>query len=146
MNNWIKDLLYNDMDKLRDAIRVINEQDALHIIAANYNWDNGFEIPKLIIDNENCDLGTALLIFYRADGYRILETNDISILPDSEWKEFIFDLYSRIKINDFKSTNISYTPELSKVQLFKLKKNNPHIPSVIVEKSPGKEIDIPNYF
>ena len=48
----------------------------MHIIAANYNWDNGFEIPYNIINNKNCDLGTALMIFYDADGYRVLENKE----------------------------------------------------------------------
>ncbi len=34
-----------------------------------YNWDDGFEIPKEILKNRNCDLALALEIFYLADGY-----------------------------------------------------------------------------
>ncbi|MCR2803381.1 DUF4274 domain-containing protein [Paenibacillus soyae] len=49
----------------------------LHINAANYNWDSGFEVPKAILGNENCDFGTGLLMFYRADGYRLLEPKDV---------------------------------------------------------------------
>ena len=29
-----------------------------------YNWDDGFEIPKAILDNPHCDLALPLKVFY----------------------------------------------------------------------------------
>lgn len=57
-------MLYSeDIKETIDKIEDITDSELLHIIAGNYNWDNGFEIPHSIINNENCDLGTALMIF-----------------------------------------------------------------------------------
>ncbi|MFD0590080.1 DUF4274 domain-containing protein [Paenibacillus sp. GCM10027627] len=65
----LKDLLYSEDCKSTAAV-LNNIQDALHlhIVAANYNWDSGFEIPKAILSNKKCDFGTGLFLFFRADG------------------------------------------------------------------------------
>lgn len=36
----------------------------LEKILNEYNWDDGFAIPKKILDNPHCDLALALKIFY----------------------------------------------------------------------------------
>ena len=74
---YVYKLLYSEDKKdTIDEIKCITDSELLHIIAANYNCDNGFEIPYNIINNKNCDLGTALMIFYDADGYRVLENKE----------------------------------------------------------------------
>jgi hypothetical protein len=37
-----------------------------HLIAGNYNWDDGAQVLTWIIESPLCDKGTALLIFWRA--------------------------------------------------------------------------------
>ncbi|MEK3725445.1 MULTISPECIES: DUF4274 domain-containing protein [unclassified Paenibacillus] len=140
----LKDLLYSE-DNSKIITEIINKNPLdLHILAANYNWNSGFEVPKAILSNENCDFGTGLLMFYRADGYRLLESKDaFSASTSSEWKEFISKLYERILDNDFSNKSISFTPPLTKVQVFKLRKSNPSNPDVFLEKSPGDGIEIP---
>lgn len=38
-----------------------------------YNWDDGFEVPRTILADPDCDLALALEIFYLAGGYEYLE-------------------------------------------------------------------------
>lgn len=141
---FLEELLYNtDKDYVVSQIMNIDNPLLLHYFSANYNWNNGFEIPTVILDNENCDLGTGLLMFHFADGYRFLESSDeISSSSLEEWKGFLRKIYNKLLNLDFKSQCISFDPELTKVQKYKLKKNNPDLPDVLISKSPGKEIDI----
>lgn len=37
-----------------------------------YNWDDGFDLAKEMLENPDCDLALALEIFYLADGYSYL--------------------------------------------------------------------------
>jgi len=61
----------------------------LHYFSANYNWNNGFQILTVILDNEICDLGTGLLMFHYVDSYRLLESSDeLSSSSLEEWKVF----------------------------------------------------------
>jgi len=53
-------------------VKSIMTEDELFVLLDNYNWDNGFEVPTEILSNPHCTLSTALLAFYRADGYRYL--------------------------------------------------------------------------
>ena len=68
-----QELLYDIFQKedadLFDFISATTDSILLHMIAGNYNWDDGFEVPQYIIQNINCDLGTALMIFELAEGY-----------------------------------------------------------------------------
>lgn len=84
----LKDLLYSE-DNSKIITEIINKNPLdLHILAANYNWNSGFEVPKAILSNENCDFGTGLLMFYRADGYRPLRVNGKSS-SQSYMKEYL---------------------------------------------------------
>lgn len=140
----LKDLLYSeDNNNIIAEIRNMSPLE-LHIFAANYNWNSDFDIPEAIFDNGNCDFGTSLLLFYRADGYRVLESSDaVSESSLNAWKKFISCLFDRIVAGDFANKTISFTPPLTKVQVFKLKKSNPDIPEVFLDKSPGNDVEVP---
>ena len=142
---YVYKLLYskNRKDTI-DEIKSITDFKLLHIIAENYNWDNGFEIPYSIINNKNCDLGTALMIFYDADGYRALENKEELKNPNlKEWANFISKIGEKIINNEFKVNHIKFIPPLTKVQIFKLKKNNPSITKVFIEETDGCVVEIP---
>lgn len=126
----IKDLLFSeDISKIITGIQNMSPLE-LHIFAANYNWNSGFEIPEAILGNGNCDFGTGLLLFYRADGYRVLELKDaVSESSLGDWKKFISNLFDKIVAGDFPNKMISYTTPLTKVQAFMLRKSNPGIPA-----------------
>lgn len=94
-----------------------------------YNWDDGFEIPKKILDSSCCDLALALKIFYLADGFAYLGgTAEESRL--SEWKQFIYSLYNSILGDKYKEMGRRYVIPLTKVQKYKLRKNK--IPEIFL--------------
>ena len=105
-----------------DVNNVIDSQ-ILHQYAIDYNWDDGFDIPRKIIKKECCELGTALMIFYLADGIRYLENKEEAEKSClKEWLVFIEDLYTRIVNGEYKDGDILFEPPLSKVQKYKLEK------------------------
>lgn len=142
---FLEELLYNtDKNNLVSQLGNIDNPIILHFFAANYNWNSGFDVPKTLIDNEHCDLGTGLLLFHYADGLRILENpEEVSNSALEEWKDFIFKLYNKLLNLDFKTQNISFEPGLSKIHLYRIRKNNPSIPDLLINKSPGEVVDIP---
>ena len=86
-----------------------------------YNWDDGFEIPKEILADPSCDLALALEIFYLGDGYAYLD--DLEKTTDlKEWGSFITVLYDDILNNKFPKIDKSFKIPLSKVQKYKLQK------------------------
>jgi hypothetical protein len=142
---WISDLLYNeDLSKLKSKINMIDDSIELHIIAYNYNWDDGFEIPNLIINNKNCDIGTALMIFDEAEGYDFFNQNkDEKSSISKEWFSFVSCLYNKLSKLEFYHRNILYTTDLTKVQLYKLKKSNPNIPEIFIMGTQGERYKVP---
>lgn len=143
--SFLEELLYNtDKDDTISQLSNIDNPLILHFFAANYNLNSGFDVPKALLENENCDFGTGLLMFHYADGYRMLENSEeVSNSTLEEWKDFLIKLYNKLINLEFKSQNISFNPELTKIQIFKLRKNNPNIPDILISKSPGDVVDIP---
>lgn len=141
--NFLEELLYNmDENSVISQLGNIDNPLMLHIFAANYNWNSGFGVPKALIENEQCDLGTGLLLFHYADGFRMLENpEEVSNSALEEWKDFLLNLYNKLINLDFKTQNISFEPELTKIQIYKIRKNNPNIPDLLISKSPGKLVD-----
>ncbi len=138
----IKALVYDtDNDEVKRTIFQTEDQESLYVYAYNYNWDNGFDIPQTVLDNEKCDLSIALLIFYRADGLSYLENkSDNDNLP--QWTFFIKRLYDSILTGKYHRGKIGFKVPLSKVQLFKLKKVITEDENIFTEDIEGKCLDI----
>jgi len=137
----VKVLLYDtDDDEVKRTIFQTEDQELLYVYANNYNWDNGFDIPQAVLDNEKCDLSIALLIFYRADGLSYLEEKiDNANLP--QWSSFIKRLYDSILTGKYQRGEIEFKVPLSKVQLFKLKKGITEEENIFIENIEGKCLD-----
>ena len=129
-------------DKLIDFIRQTKDSMVLHTIAFNYNWDDGFDIPRSIVENEFCDFGTALMIFSDADGYSFLIEGNNSLFSDEQLK-FISDLKLKIEKRDFQNSSFLYVLELSRIMLFKIKKNCPDLDTIFINGTEGTRPDVP---
>lgn len=136
------ELLYEKNNKeLIAYVADTTDADLLHMIAGNYNWDNGIDVPKSITDNKNCDLATALMIFELADGYTFL-LGDTEELPSKKWIKFVSDLKDKIEKDKFPNKSIKYVPDLSRVIKFKIKKMCPDINSVFIDGTDGELLEI----
>lgn len=143
MKKYASNILYSeDIQNACDAIMNIIDSDLLHVIAINYNWDDGFEVPNSIINNEYCSLSTALILFFDAEGELLLENKEVLKNSDmKEWVDFVSKLEKMIIDNRFQHRNIKYVPPLSKVQIFKLKKCY-STSNIFFEIVDGKSIDV----
>ncbi len=141
----ISDILYTESNaKAVSYINSLQTEDELFVLLDNYNWDNGFEVPTEILSNPHCTLSTALLAFYRADGYRYLSEGDSIILNrlTKDWEIFLKSVLRRILNKEFQIGNITFNPELTKIQKFKLKKLNPALDPVLIDGVQGKDLNI----
>lgn len=141
----LSDILYSEnKSEVVKLVQSINAEDELFVLLDNYNWDNGFEVPEAIITHTNCTLSVALLAFYRADGLRYLfEGEDAFANPLSKsWKTFIKEIYDKILKEHYPIGNISYDPEITNIQKFKLKKLHPNLSSFILDGVSGKDLHI----
>ncbi len=140
---WISSILFSeDIENIKEEIRKIDEPLILHTIAGNYNWNDGYEIPEEIVNNDYCDLGTALLIFFDADGYTLLGAEEV-LNPPTVWVKFLMRLYNRIANKNFRYTSIAYLPPIPKALENKIRMNNPNIPEVFFVRSPGIVLEMP---
>ena len=135
-----KKISYEIKHEVKRTIFQTEDQEILYVYAYNYNWDNGFDIPQAVLDNEKCDLSIALLIFYRADGLSYLEDkSDNANLP--QWSSFIKRLYDSILTGKYQRGEIEFKVPLSKVQFFKLKKIITEEENIFTENIEGKCLD-----
>ena len=137
----LESLLYiKEKDDVENILETISNPEILYVYAYNYNWDNGFEIPRMILKNKNCELSTALLMFYRCYGYSFMmrENNN----NQSEWFLFTRELYESIVSQKYELGTIGFKVPLSKTQLFKIKKMLSKDDEIIVKSIPGVCLDI----
>ena len=139
----VKSLLYDEYteDEIQAMVSQIDDQEVLYVYTYNYNWDNGFEIPQLVLDNDKCDLSIALLVFYRADGISYLFNKSYNErLP--QWSTFIKKLYDSILDGKYRSGEIEFKVPLSKVEVYKLKKILTETENIFIENIAGESLDI----
>ncbi len=92
-------------------------------LLAEYNWDDGLEIPKQIVSDSNCDLAMALEVFWLGDGLSYI-LNDISDYfdIDKEWCEFIEKLYNDIINGKYAVTENHFEISLTRTERYILRK------------------------
>lgn len=101
----------------------------LENILNEYNWDDGFKIPRKLLNNPDCDLALALEIFYLADGFAYLD----GLVEETwrvEWKQFVCSLYNDILDGKYIKGARRYEIPLTKVQKYKFRKKQ--IPEVFL--------------
>ena len=121
----ISDILYAESNaKAVSYINSLQTEDELFVLLDNYNWDNGFEVPQAVINHSKCTLSIALLAFYRADGIRYLLNAEAAFANSSskEWEDFVKDVYVKIFRKRFPNGNISFQPEITRIQKIQTKK------------------------
>ncbi len=137
----MKALLYDaEKEEVKRSIVKMNDPEQLYRYAYNYNWDNGFDIPQLILDNNYCELSIALLIFYRADGLNFL-VNKGSNENLQQWSAFIKSLYDSILSRAYRKGDIGFKVPLTKVEHYKLKKQITEAENIFIEDIDGKCLD-----
>ncbi|CAB1076020.1 hypothetical protein JY97_12245 [Alkalispirochaeta odontotermitis] len=93
-------------------------------LANDYNWDDGFELPNKIADHPNCDLGTALSLLWLSEAI-IYYTGEVKESPyNKDWVYFCRKLIKRLSNSYYKIGETSFDPELTKAQIYKMKKAN----------------------
>ena len=141
----ISDILYAESNaKAVSYIKSLQTEDELFVLLDNFNWDNGFEVPQAVIEHSKCTLSIALLAFYRADGIRYLLDSEAAFVNFSskEWEEFIKDVYDKIIRRRFPNGNISFQPEIMRIQKFKLKKLKSALNPIFIDGVSGKDLNI----
>ena len=141
----LSDILY--FESKAEAVKLIqsiNSEDELFVLLDNYNWDNGFEVPEAIINHPNCTLPVALLAFHRADGIQYLLEGEAIFANRlaKSWEDFIKEVYNKILKKKYPNGSISFQPEITKIQKFKLNKLNPNLDSIILDGVLGKDLHI----
>ena len=138
----IEKVLYEQTFEEAEAfLSSCDDSAVLHVFAYNHNWSDGFDLPRVVIDNPACSLSTALTVFYLADGYTYLtEKDEAEDIP--EWQDFITYLYQRILDGKFVERDIAFNLPLSKVQVFKLKKQLNEKEQVFVTPIEGEDLDL----
>ena len=120
----VEELIYNkSRGEVLMALDNIDCSKVLHLFMTLYNWDDGFEIPSKVLSKNCCELSTALLIFYQAEGIRYLlckenfQKNGLTM-----WTSFVQNLYERIMRGAFQIGEIPFVPPVNKVQIYKIEK------------------------
>ncbi|MDQ8209609.1 DUF4274 domain-containing protein [Coraliomargarita sp. SDUM461003] len=95
----------------------------LQQIAIAYNWDDGFEIPKRITENECCDSGIDLTLFWLAEAMSYLTGEIEESEYNQDWVAFSQLMIQRIENAREEKSHTSFDPNLTRVQIYQLKKD-----------------------
>jgi|SRR6218665_814428 len=119
----------------------LNSTDQYYL-AENYNWDDGIEVLKWIIESRKCDKGTASLIFWTSepDFYFEKSVNEIS-----NYEKDTFLLLKRIvekfNKNEFRKSNLLYNPAQREKRIDWSKQNSEwNIPEELKKPTKGFSI------
>lgn len=129
----MENLFENEKARERMAF-IVQEYEAEEILSSNctskslndfieeYNWDDGFEVPYYVMNHVNCDLGTALKMFYLSEGLEILDDGFYDFF-NKKWVCFVELLYLKIKNHEYKIMDNSYKIPLSQEEKERLIKD-----------------------
>lgn len=130
-----------DLSAVLDVVRNTDDNALMYFLINDYVWDNGFDIPRAVLNNPNVQPAILLLLFYRADGIRVLLNPDalnVSLLKD--WPSFVREVMAKLDSIDKTQNTYAYIPEMSKVEMFKAKKASPNLPEFYFDGFSGEHL------
>jgi Domain of unknown function (DUF4274) len=93
-------------------MRAITDPEELHLFADNFNWDCGCGEMAKVIAHPLCDLGTALLIYWRGRPRWYLKYKDRSEVQEYEVATFdlLQEIERKVLAGDFRTRSLRYDP------------------------------------
>lgn len=132
MNDIVTKALYSDVteQELLDLIKQMSP-DEMHEFVIHYNWDDGPEPMRSVAARNDCDLGTALSIYWLAGPIEPAASSHIASLIQFVRQRIIVGAYTRQQI----SVNPLYTFIPNKLQFTKYQRSG--IPERLLRATPG---------
>lgn len=96
-------------------VETLQSPEELHQFAWSYNWDDGLEALRRLVNHPLCDKGTALLIYWRAGPGFLYQYVTVDEIPDDylfkDEYEFVSALEQKYLLNGFASAAIAFDPK-----------------------------------
>lgn len=136
----LKELFDSSGEDWQRVVDSLVNAEELHYSFRLYNWDNGFEFPTLVLEREDCDLGTIRMIFdhLQIDHVAPISEEELAKYP-LEMKPLYNSLCSKVTSKDTPTT-IKYGDELTREQFYKLHKKGLN-PSLYAP-TPGQSLEV----
>ena len=95
-----------------NLMNAITDPEELHLYADGFNWDCGCSDMAKVIAHPLCDLGTALLIYWRGSPRWYLQYNDRSEVKEHELDtfDFLMETEKRVQSNSFRTRGQQFNP------------------------------------
>lgn len=127
-----------DIEKIISIAKVSSNPCFLQQYAMEYNWNDGMALPNTIANNEHCDLGTALTLFWLAEGMsyylKEVERNEYN----NDWADFCEMIADKLNSGVYANGPVSFKPSVNKLSLYKY--NKAGIPPVLYQEVVGESI------
>jgi hypothetical protein len=90
----------------------LDSTEELHYLMKSWNWDDGNEIPKLVLNHYKCDYGTALMVYWMFDPDYYYELHSKNKIPDFQQDDFetLKMLENKLLTDYFKFSKIKFNP------------------------------------
>jgi hypothetical protein len=128
------------IERQLESFHKLRSSEDLHYLMKSWNWDDGNNIPSLVLSHPKCDYGTALMIYWMCDPDYYLEREAKNNIPDFQQEDFelLKMIENRLLSNDFELERIQFDPaSYASAREFE----NPLIPDKLKEKSNGEEFE-----
>lgn len=103
----------DDFDRpFREFFATLVDPEELHLFASLFNWDGGVEELRDVIQHPLCDLGTAMLVYWRGQPGYDLQYADREAVPDHrrEVWDLLREIEQRVAEGRFMTASQSYDP------------------------------------
>ena len=106
-----------------------------HLLCHYFNWDDDPSPIAFVMQHAECDLGTALMVYWEAGIEEFLDKDPKSLRPAGRRVyDIVMAAQTRLIRDDFQSRIISYTPQLNALARREYGKK---LPQVVMQPSPG---------
>ena len=120
----VSKILWEEISSEERAKLVENIDSSMELdsLVENLNWDDGYEIPKLIAEHPHCELGTAVSMFWLCDAIDWYETDSEPSIYEKENYDFSQYLIGKVISKNYVVKEISYDIGFNKIGIAKMKK------------------------
>lgn len=109
----------DDLDRpSREFFTSVADPEELHVFAALYNWDGGVEDLHRVVRHPLCDLGTALLVYWRGQPDFYLQYADRAAVPDHAKEDYdlLREIEQRVEAGLYRTASQPFDPADDKGQ------------------------------